>query len=82
MGWTSTGDHLETVTRQLYFRTKEAAIAFAEKSGMAFEVVEPAVVPRGRPKRFPGYGSNYDVNRLAGGKPIGGLRSEQTGVKK
>ncbi len=76
MGWTSTADTLETVSRQLYFKTKEAAIAFVEKNGMDYEVVEPAEVPKYRPKRFPGYGSNFDVNRLPGGKPIGGLRSE------
>jgi len=76
IGWTSTADHMETVSRQLYFPTKEAAIAFAEKSGLIYEVEEPAVVPTYRPKRFPGYGSNFDHNRLAGGKPIGGLRSE------
>ena len=77
MGWTSTGDPLETMSRQMYFSTKEDAIAFCEKSGMKVEkVVDPPPMPKYRPKRFPGYGSNYDVNRLAGGTPIGGLRSE------
>ena len=77
MGWTSTADQSETVSRQMYFTTKEAAIAFVEKSGMQYEIVEPALVPKYRPKRVPGYGSNFDVNRLPGGTPIGGLRSEQ-----
>lgn len=81
MGWTSTSDQLETVSRQLYFKTKEAAIAFVEKSGLTYEVVHPAEVPKYRPRRFPGYGSNFDVNRLQGGKPEGGLRSEQQGKK-
>lgn len=77
IGWTSTADHIETVTRQMYFPTKEAAIAWAEKSGMDYEIEEPAEVVKSRPKRFPGYGSNFDVQRLKGGKPVGGLRSER-----
>jgi hypothetical protein len=77
MGWTSTADTSETVTRQMYFSTKDAAIAFAEKNGLEYKVVEPAEVPTYRPKRYPGYGSNFDVNRLPGGTPKGGLRSEQ-----
>jgi len=81
MGWTSTADQVETVTRQLYFSSKEEAIAWAKKSGIEFEIEEPAVVPKNRPKRFPGYGANFDVNRLKGGKPMGGLRSEQANKK-
>jgi len=76
MGWTSTADHLETVSRQMYFPSKEAAVAFAEKNSLDYEIEEPAIVPRHRPKRYPGYGANFDHNRLPGGKPIGGLRSE------
>lgn len=39
MGWTSSGD----TTRQLhlYFSTKEAAVAFAEKHGLEYRVTEP-----------------------------------------
>ncbi|KAL4516518.1 hypothetical protein Ndes2526B_g05113 [Nannochloris sp. 'desiccata'] len=81
MGWTSTADTSETVTRQMYFKTKDEAIAFAEKAGLEYKVEEPAEVPRYRPKRYPGYGSNFDVNRLPGGTPRGGLRSEQGGKK-
>jgi len=81
MGWTSTADTSETVTRQMYFKTKEEAIAFAEKNGLEYKVEEPAEVPTYRPKRYPGYGSNFDVNRLPGGTPKGGLRSEQGGKK-
>lgn len=76
MGWTSTADCSETVTRQMYFATKEDAIAFAKKYGWEYTVEEPAVVPKNRPKTFPGYGSNFDVKRMKGGTPIGGLRSE------
>ena len=82
MGWTSTGDHRETVMRQLQFPTKESAMAFADKMGLEYEVIEKDPPPKNRPKRFPGYGANFDVSRLPGGRPIGGLRSEQQTSKK
>lgn len=77
LGWTSTADAIETVTRQLQFYTKEEAIAYCEKNGIEYVVEEAAVVKKTRPKRFQGYGNNFEVKRLSGGKPIGGLRSER-----
>lgn len=77
LGWTSTADAVETVTRQLQFFTKEAAIAYCTKNGIAYDVEEAAVVNKKRPKRFQGYGANFDVKRLKGGTPVGGLRSER-----
>jgi len=40
MGWASTDDTLSQV--QLEFETKEQAIAYAEKNGIAYQVFEPA----------------------------------------
>lgn len=77
LGWTSTADAVETMTRQLTFFTKDAAVAYCEKNGIAYEVEEAVIVNKTRPKRFQGYGANFDVKRLKGGKPIGGLRSER-----
>lgn len=57
MGWTSTADPLENVGRtSLLFSTKEEAMAFATKSGWAFEVAEPQPHLLTRPKRFNAYG--------------------------
>ena len=66
------------MSRALYFDSKEAAVAHAEKAGWEYEVVEHAPAVRGvegRPKRFIGYGDNYSFKRS--GIPVGGLRSEQ-----
>ncbi|KAL4855981.1 NADH dehydrogenase [ubiquinone] iron-sulfur protein 4 [Chlorella vulgaris] len=75
IGWTSTGDALENVARQLYFGSKEEAIAFAEKNGWSYEVQEYHEASKARPKRYVGYGDNFSVKRK--GIPAGGLRSEQ-----
>ncbi|KAI7837368.1 hypothetical protein COHA_008807 [Chlorella ohadii] len=75
IGWTSTADPLENVARQLYFPSKEDAIAFAEKNGFTYEVQEYHNPSGQRPKRFLGYGDNFSVKRK--GLPTGGLRSEQ-----
>jgi len=40
MGWASTDDTLSQV--QLEFETKEQAVAYAEKNGIAYQVFEPA----------------------------------------
>jgi NADH dehydrogenase (ubiquinone) Fe-S protein 4 len=41
MGWQSTGDHMQGT--HLSFKTKEDAIAFAEKQGYEYFVQEPNV---------------------------------------
>ncbi len=77
-GWTSTADPLETTLRQLTFFSAEAAAAYCDKMGYKYEIEAPVAVNKSvRPKRFQGYGANFDVKRLKGGAPIGGLRSEQ-----
>jgi NADH dehydrogenase (ubiquinone) Fe-S protein 4 len=63
IGWTSTGDALENVGRPLYFSSKEAAVRFAERNGWGYEVEEPQIRSRARPKRFGGYGDNFSVTR-------------------
>jgi hypothetical protein len=45
MGWTTSADTKEQV--KLQFASKEAAIAYAEKRGLVYEVIEP---PPERPK--------------------------------
>src|ERR1700761_335408 len=39
MGWTSSGDMKQQVT--LHFETKEEAIAYCEREGIAYQVLEP-----------------------------------------
>ena len=39
MGWTSSGDMLQQV--QLEFDTREEAVAFATRNGIAYQVFEP-----------------------------------------
>jgi len=58
MGWTSSGD-----TRQqlhLWFDTKEEAIAYAEREGVAYRVEEPQEVKR----RMASYSDNFKFNRV------------------
>ena len=82
-GWTSTADPLETTLRQLTFFTMEEAAAYCDKMGYKYEIEEAVKVNKMvRPKRFQGYGNNFGVNRLKGGTPIGGLRSELPTGKK
>lgn len=77
-GWTSTADPLETTLRQLTFFSAKEAAAYCDKMGYKYEIEAPVAVNKSvRPKRFQGYGANFDVKRLKGGVPIGGLRSEQ-----
>lgn len=58
MGWTSNNDMKREVT--LEFTTKEEAIAYAEKHGIAYSVSEPKV-RKPRPKA---YADNFRHNRL------------------
>ena len=57
MGWTSTTD--TTTQVRLYFETKEEAIAYAEKAGLAFTLDEPK--PR-KPIRK-SYADNFKFGR-------------------
>lgn len=57
MGWTSSSDTLRQV--QLTFDTKEAAIAYAERNGIPFAVVEPK--PRKAVRKS--YSDNFKFGR-------------------
>ena len=49
MGWTSSGDMRQQV--RLRFDTKEEAVAYCERHGIAYQVAEPK--PRGAQERCP-----------------------------
>ena len=44
MGWTSSGDMRQQV--QLHFATAEEAVAYCERHGIAYQLVEPKPVAR------------------------------------
>ena len=58
MGWTSSGDTKGQV--KLTFDTKEEAIAYAERLGLAYQVIEPEV--RGAIKKS--YADNFKFGRI------------------
>jgi hypothetical protein len=58
MGWTSTSDTEGQV--RLEFDTKDEAIAFAERNGLAYAVVEPK--PRKRIRKS--YADNFKFGRV------------------
>ncbi|WP_460450042.1 ETC complex I subunit [Alsobacter sp. SYSU BS001988] len=58
MGWTSSGDTRQQV--KLWFDTKEEAVAYAERNGIAATVEEP-----NEPKRRQiAYSDNFRFNRV------------------
>jgi hypothetical protein len=57
MGWTSTTDTLTQVV--LDFATREEAIAYAERSGIVCEMIEPAVSAQ----RTKAYSDNFRTER-------------------
>uniref|UniRef100_A0A069DWQ3 NADH dehydrogenase [ubiquinone] iron-sulfur protein 4, mitochondrial n=1 Tax=Panstrongylus megistus TaxID=65343 RepID=A0A069DWQ3_9HEMI len=57
MGWTSTGDPLSNM--QLYFSTKEDAIAFCDKNGWEWFVEEEKEYP----EKVKSYGFNFSWNK-------------------
>jgi len=59
MGWTGSDDMNSQV--QLRFPTREEAIAYAEKAGLAFQIFEPK--RRGHILRTNGYGDNFASGR-------------------
>src|SRR5208337_1061889 len=58
MGWTSSGDMKSQV--RLSFDTKEEAVAYAERNGIAYRLEEPKPVAR----RILSYSDNFLWNRL------------------
>ncbi|PWB63559.1 MAG: ETC complex I subunit [Bradyrhizobiaceae bacterium] len=57
MGWTSSGDMKQQV--KLRFTTREEAIAYAERHGIAYQVAEPKEPAR----RVIAYADNFAYNR-------------------
>jgi NADH dehydrogenase ubiquinone Fe-S protein 4 len=57
MGWTSSGDMRQQV--RLRFDTKEEAVAYCERHGIAYELAEPKPVAR----RGMSYADNFAFNR-------------------
>jgi NADH dehydrogenase (ubiquinone) Fe-S protein 4 len=68
------------MARQMYFGSKEEAVAFVERQGIPYEVAPHHVASKARPKKFQGYGDNYSYKKK--GLPVGGLRSEQLAAAK
>ena len=58
MGWTSSGDMKQQIT--LSFDTKEDAMAYAERHGIAFQVEEPKPVAR----KTVVYSDNFKPSRI------------------
>ncbi len=58
MGWTSSGDTRQQV--RLWFDSKEEAMAYAEREGIAYRVEEPHEVKR----RTMSYADNFKFNRV------------------
>ncbi len=59
MGWTGSGDMDGQV--RLRFESREEAVAYAEKHGIAHQVFEPK--PRRHILRTNGYGDNFSAQR-------------------
>ena len=58
MGWTSSGDTRQQL--RLWFDTKEEAMAYAEREGIAYRVEEPKEIKR----RAISYSDNFKFNRV------------------
>lgn len=58
MGWTGSGDMKAQV--RLNFDTREEAVAYAERNGLAYRVEEPRVASR----RVMSYSDNFRTNRV------------------
>jgi hypothetical protein len=58
MGWTSSGDMKQQIT--LRFETKDDAIAYAKRNGIAYRVYEPR--PRTMTKKA--YADNFKFGRI------------------
>ncbi|MEZ5924023.1 MAG: ETC complex I subunit [Hyphomicrobiaceae bacterium] len=58
MGWTSSAETVTQVT--LRFASKEEAVAYAEREGLAYTVVEPAV----RRSQKKSYAENFKFGRI------------------
>jgi len=59
MGWTASGDMLSQI--RLSFASKDEAIAYAERQGLAYRIEEPKPASR----KFQSYSDNFRSTRLA-----------------
>jgi len=57
MGWTSSGDMKQQIT--LSFETKEEAVAYCERKGIPYQIIEPAETVR----RQMAYADNFSFRR-------------------
>jgi hypothetical protein len=57
MGWTSSGDMKQQIT--LHFQTKEEAVAYCERKGIPYQVIEPQESSR----RQMAYADNFSFRR-------------------
>jgi hypothetical protein len=57
MGWTSSGDMRQQV--KLSFETKDEAVAYCERHGIAYQLFEPKLMQR----RIASYSDNFAFNR-------------------
>ena len=60
MGWTSSSDMKAQI--KLSFATKEEAIAYAERNGLAYRVEEPKLATA--KKRLASYSDNFKTSRV------------------
>ena len=60
MGWTSSSDMLQQV--RLEFDTREEAVAYAQREGIAYRVEEPA---KAKARKGLSYSDNFKFNRTA-----------------
>lgn len=60
MGYTASGDMHAQI--KLKFKTKEDAIAYAEREGIAYRVIEPKISKAGKAKRTT-YAENFAYDR-------------------
>ncbi len=58
MGWTSSTDTNSQV--KLWFSTREEAVAYAEREGIAYRIEEPKTVVR----RLMSYSDNFKTSRI------------------
>jgi hypothetical protein len=58
MGWTSSGDMKQQVT--LRFDSKEEAVAYCERQGIPYQVIEPKAIAR----RSATYADNFAFRRV------------------
>jgi hypothetical protein len=58
MGWTSSGDMRQQI--RLWFGSKEEAIAYAQREGLAYRVEEPKQAKR----RVMSYSDNFKSSRI------------------